>query len=284
MCHSPGCQNDGAAATFDCLAAVAPPGVAVVKGGCVSLCGAGPVVEVCDPVTAAAGTASPIKKKRVKGRDRIYRILSLVDECASTHDGGGEEGDLAPALKPYMRDRLMNGYELSLQANDAFGRKEYQSAVDLYTDAIESGRKAAMLLQEARSGRDEGDVTHHHRFPEGVRWLVTAFKQSCRARLVLKDVEGARRDAFAATIFSQNADGASHECLAEVCAASGDAWGELQAVKAAMAQYARTEEECAKPLPGADAPARAAAAKTRSFAAGRKRELGFRAASLESGL
>ena len=46
MCTSPGCRDDGAESTIDRLLALAPPGVDVVGGGCVSLCGSGPVVEI----------------------------------------------------------------------------------------------------------------------------------------------------------------------------------------------------------------------------------------------
>ena len=273
VCQSPGCKDDGAGATFDCLSAMAPPGVDVVKGGCVSGCGSGPIVELCNNIE----DVTSVKKKRVKSRETI---LSLLDECVDSEEEGV---DSEPALKPYMRDRLMAGYELSLEAHEAYAAKNYQSAVDLYTDAIESGRKPAMLLQDARAASivPSDDDKESFGYPIGVQWLVTSFKNSCRSRLSLKDVDGARRDAFAATIFSQNFDADAHECLAEVCTASADALGEMQAVKAAILQYGRMEEELSKPLPGADAPARAAAVKKRSHASARKRELGFRVAKLE---
>mmetsp|Transcript_11099 Transcript_11099/g.24458 ORF Transcript_11099/g.24458 Transcript_11099/m.24458 type:complete len:322 (-) Transcript_11099:86-1051(-) len=272
VCQSPGCKDDGAISTFDCLSAMAPPGVDVVKGGCVSLCGSGPVVELCNNIEDVPS----VKKKRVKGSDTI---LSLLDDCVDSK----KEEDSESVLKPYMRDRLMNGYALSLEAEVAFAAKNYQLAVDLYTDALESGRKPAMLLQDARSARSDTatDIEQSNGYPEGVQWLITSFKNSCRSRLYLKDVDGARRDAFGSTIFSQNCDADAHECLAEVCAASSDALGELQAIKSAMLQYERMEEEYSKPLPGADAPARAEAAKKRSHASARKRELGFRVGKLE---
>ncbi|KAL7537205.1 hypothetical protein ACHAWF_005687 [Thalassiosira exigua] len=169
------------------------------------------------------------------------------------------------------------GYELSLEAHEAYGAKKYQSAVDLYTEAMESGRKPAMMLQEARC--ENGAPSDG--YPEGVKWIVSSFKNSCRSKLFLKDIDGARRDAFAATVFSQNFDADAHECLAEVCAASKDAIGEAQALKSAIAQYERMVEECSKPLPGMDAPARAEAARKRMQAEARKRELGFRVTKLE---
>lgn len=272
VCQSPGCRDDGAASTFECLSAVAPPGLDVVKGGCVSLCGAGPVVELCDDVDSRAFA----KKKRVKGRDVI---LSLLDECVA------EDGE--PALRPRMRDRLMSGYETSLEAHEAYAKRDYRSAVDLYAKAVESGREPATILQEARvasGGAAENDGERSIGYPEGLRWLVLSFTNSARSRLSLKDVDGARRDALAATALSRSRDADAHECLAEACAASGDASGELEATKAAIAEHARTEEECSRPLPGADAPRRAEAVRRRGRAAARRRELGFRVARLEAEL
>ena len=274
VCQSPGCKDDGAASTFDFLSAMAPPGIDVVRGSCVSLCGSGPVVEVCgdnhNNIDVHDAMLS-IKKKKVKGSDAI---LSLLDECVTAMDGE------VAALNPHLRDRLCYGYELSLKANEAYKSKNYQLAVELYTEAIESGRKPAMLLHEARiefrksADADDGSYS--------LQWLVASFKNSCRSRLALRDMDGARRDAFAATVFSRSLDADAYECLAEVCAMSSDAMGELQALKAAMKQYDRMEEEYSTLANiGADAPTRAEAAKKKNQAAARKRELGFCVTKLE---
>jgi hypothetical protein len=283
VCQSPGCKDDGATSTFDCLLAMAPPAIDVARGGCVSLCGSGPVVEVVcgDDDADSALPLLPIKKKRVKGSEAI---LSLLDECNPADMNGGSD-----ALKPHLRDRLLHGYELSLQANEAYKLKNYQLAVELYTEAIESGRKPAMMLHEARikflnDADGGGSIDDEINASEQgvVRWLVTSFKNSCRSRLVMRDVDGARRDAFASTVFSRNLDADAHECLAEVSAASSDALGELQGLKAAIKQYDRTEEEYAMLAnTGSDAPTRAEAAKERNHASARKRELGFRVSKLE---
>ncbi len=275
VCQSPGCKDDGAKSTFDFLSAMAPPGIDVVRGSCVSLCGSGPVVEVCgDNNNIVHDATLSIKKKKVKGSDAI---LSLLDECVASAALNGKGAALA--LKPHLRDRLFYGYELSLKANEAYKSKTYQLAVELYTDAIESGRKPAVMLHEARiefRNNVADDGIH------SLQWLVLSFKNSCRSRLALRDVDGARRDAFAATVFSRSLDADAHECLAEVCAMSSDAMGELQALKAAITQYDRIEEEYSTLANiDTDAPTRAEAVKERNQAAARKRELGFRVAKLE---
>lgn len=265
VCQSPGCIADGAVDTLDSLSALSPPSIQVCKGPCISLCGSGPVVEVCN-----IEDTTSIKKKRIKGSKSI---LALLNELKRDEEDGDE------IMKQYMFDRLVMGYELAQEANDImYKAKDYKKSIELYEDAIQNGRKPAMILQEARQSANIDNEEYNYR---GIDWLVSAFKNSCRARLMLKDVDNARRDAFASTIFSQNMDPDAHECLAEVCLASTDKMGELQAIKAAIGQYERLEEELSKPLPGADAPARAEAAKKKSYVSGRKRELGFRIVKLE---
>ena len=236
----------------------------------------------------ASAASSPKKKwRRVKGGEAI---ASLLDECvAATTVDGAEAGS---ALKSHMRDRLASGYELSIEANAAYASRDYRLAADLYADAIESGRKPAMLLQEAReagggvagqggAATSEDAAVVDGGCPAGLRWLVDSLTNSCRCRLLLRDVDGARRDAFAATVFSRNADPDAHECLAEVCAASRDPVGELQGLKSAARRYDIVERENSAPRPGSDAPGRADAAGRASRAAARKRELGFRITKLE---
>ncbi|KAL3780083.1 hypothetical protein ACHAW5_004567 [Stephanodiscus triporus] len=295
VCTSPGCRDDGAMSTLDRLLALAPPGVDVVGGACVSLCGSGPVVEVIrdDVAPSSSSSSSSMKKKRVKGGEAVS---SLLDEIVATAAiAVAEEGTTAP-LEPRMRDRLAGGYELSIEANAAYESREYELAINSYADAIESGRKPAVLLQQAReeaargvgggtgatSDDDDDDVDGGGGgYPAGLRWLVDSLKNSCRSRLSLRDVDGARRDAFAATVFSRNSDPDAHECLAEVCAASNDALGEMQGLKSASRLYDRVEREYSVPTPGSDAPTRADAARRRAHAAARRRELGFRIAKLE---
>lgn len=178
VCQSPGCRDDGAQSTLDSLTALAPPGCKVMKGGCVSLCGSGPVVEILPSDGEDVMTISSIKRKRVKGD----ALISLLDEFSD------EDTDISTS----MRQRLIMGYEQSLEAKAAYEAKDYQSAVQLYEEAIQIGRNPAMALEEARAS-----VTESHDSIDGLNWLVDSFLFSCRARLAINDVDGARRDAFA---------------------------------------------------------------------------------------
>lgn len=270
VCQSPGCLDDGARETLDYLTSLAPPDVRVGKGRCLSLCGAGPVVEV---IKDGSG-ASSLKEKKVAGEKMKNMIIKWHDS---------NDGDV---LKPYQITGRVQGYEESIQAREAYDAKDFEGALELCTFAIQDARKPAMLLQEARDRDSSAGCESNEElgFPVEMRWLIETFKVSCRCRLVLGDVEKARSDAFAATIFSKNSDPDAHECLAEVCKATHDLIGELQALKAAVGQYNRIEELCSKPQPGADAPSRAQNTQRKMKAAARKRELGFRINSLTNEL
>lgn len=263
VCTSPACKDDGATSTLHRLTALSPPCVKIIKGGCTSLCGSGPIVEICN----SADDVQSIKRKRVKDE----ALINLLDEFMQ------EDSDFTP----YLRNRLLDGYDFHVRANKAFESKQYQSAVELYEEAIQNGRKPALALQESREQYSTTDEGESEGYPQSLDWIVTSFRNSCKSRLALGDIDGARRDAFAATVFSLNNDAESHECLADVCNASKDVIGEYQAVKAAMEQHRRIQERYSRPMPGTDAVGRAEAAKFRNGTENRQRELGFRLAKLE---
>ena len=230
------------------------------------------------------------RRRRVRGGDAIMSLLNecvvvtatITDSTTATEEVGGRMTSSSSGyLKPHLLDRLIRGYESSIEGDAAYASKDYERAVQSYSDAIESGRKPALLLQEARGEEDEEE---YGRYPSGLIWLVRSLKNSCRSRLLLRDVDGARRDAFAATVFSRNTDPDAHECLSEVCAVSHDALGELQGLKSAIREYDRIELGCRSMVPmmsGMDAVARADMASKSNHASARRRELGFRMIKLE---
>ena len=85
------------------------------------------------------------------------------------------------------------------------------------------GRKAALALHE--DGADiDGDSSP-------LDWLIALYRNSSLTRIKLQDVDGARKDAWGACLYSQNEDIASLECLAKVCEAGEDDMGQLMALK-----------------------------------------------------
>jgi len=117
---------------------------------------------------------------------------------------------------------LSTAKDISNEAADKVKAGRHREAAQLYEDAMLFGRKAALNLHEG--GDDDGAA---------LDWLdlIGLYRNSADVRLLLDDVEGARRDAWGACVFSQNEDIPSLECLANVCKAGGDDIGQMQALK-----------------------------------------------------
>lgn len=117
--------------------------------------------------------------------------------------------------------RLTFAQEASAQAAELASEGCHEEAAPHFEDALTLGRKAALKLHEEGGEKGTGALD----------WLIGVFRASATNRLRLHDVDGARRDAWAACVFSQSANVAALECLAEVCEASDDIIGHCQALK-----------------------------------------------------
>ena len=137
---------------------------------------------------------------------------------------------------------LADARDISTAAAAAAATGKTEEAVRLYQDAMIFGRKAALALHEHCSSVDDVDhdsdssssTTDKHN--EGdvespLDWLVALYRDSALTRIQMNDVEGARKDAWGACLYSQNTDISSLECLANVCEAGGDDMGRLMALK-----------------------------------------------------
>lgn len=210
VCLSPGCIADGAEATLRKMQALAPPGVLVEPGVCCSFCGNGPVVMTPEGKT-------PAKFKKVKG-DKILDLL-LADDQQSTESNNN-----------YNMEALIKGYELSMEAEKALGKQDYETALNLYEFAIETAFRAAMDLQKARE-KQKCDILSETGIPIGLLWLVTARRNEALTRLGLKDIDGAVLAAQASSNLARNRCPESLQVLAEIYQKKGDTSGELQTLK-----------------------------------------------------
>ncbi|CAB9497060.1 expressed unknown protein [Seminavis robusta] len=208
VCISPACISDGAHETLETLQALAPPGSVVTTGVCCSLCGNGPVVMNPDD-------KKPKKHRRVKGQDKILKLL-LEDQQQQ------EEGMAIP-------ESLTEGYQLSRQAEDAFLKKDHEQAVTLYEKSIDIAFRSAMDLQGAREKRND-DTINKNGIPVGLLWLVKARRNEASAKMALGDLEGAVLAAQASCNIARNRCAESLQVLAEIYQKEGNAKGELQAL------------------------------------------------------
>lgn len=245
VCLSPGCIADGAQATLEQLQALAPPGIEVKPGVCCSLCGNGPIV-MCP-------TDKTVKKnRRVSGP----KLIALLEET-STSDNEGENDDTNNIIPP----ALLQGYDLSLQAEEAFNKKDYETVLQLYEEVIEIAFRPAMDLQTARE-KVQVDNVNENGIPVGLLWLIKARRNEATAKLAMKDIDGAVLAAQAACNLSRNRCSESLDVLASVYQSKGDIEQEYQALTN-MFQLPIDESTLSAPMKN------------------RRRELGFRLSSLE---
>jgi hypothetical protein len=243
VCLSPGCVADGAQETLEKLQALAPPNVIVKAGSCSSFCGSGPVVLGSGETTS--------KHRKVSGK----KVLELLFPDA---------GDMRPSVE------LVGGYELVLQADQVFSKKDYATAVQLYEQALALAFRPAMVLQTARDQMqrdyiDESSTTAIAvtKQPIGLQWLIRARCNEASAKLELGDVDGALFAAQGACNLSRNTNAASFQVLSHVYQRKKDTAGELQALQTMFA------------LPVSDE------SKLSFSEQNRRREFGFRLQKLE---
>lgn len=126
---------------------------------------------------------------------------------------------------------LSDARDISAEAADAAASGKNEEAARLYQDAMIFGRKAALALHE--HGIVLADSSFDNKCDEEspLDWLIALYRDSALTRIQLDDVEGARKDAWGACLYSQNTDISSLECLAKVCEAGGDDMGRLMALK-----------------------------------------------------
>jgi tetratricopeptide (TPR) repeat protein len=237
VCVSPGCLADGAQQTLQKLQALAPPGCFVKPGVCCSLCGNGPIVMSADE-------KKPKKYRKVKGMNKVMEIL-----C----------GDQVPSPIPHA---LVEGYEISMQAEEAFQRKSYEEAVSLYGKSISIAFRAAMDLQAAREKTRRDNLSSERSIPVGLQWLIKARRNEASSRLAMGDLDGAILAAQASCNIARNRCPESLEVLAEIYQREGNAKDELQALNN-LFDLAVEEKSLSTQI------------------ANRRRELGFRRAKLE---
>jgi len=126
---------------------------------------------------------------------------------------------------------LSDARDISAEAAEAAASGNTEEAVRLYEDAMIFGRKAAVALHERGVVGDSSDSDLSVDEESPLDWLIGIFRDSALMRIQLDDIDGARKDAWGACLYSQNADITSLECLAKVCEAGGDDMGQLMALK-----------------------------------------------------
>lgn len=228
VCQSPACIADGAKETLEKMQAWAPAHVIVEAGACVSLCGSGPVV-IASKENDKNGDNShkdgpETKEKRIQAEARILQLLY-------------PDGDVPTDL--------MEGYQLVQQGDQAFGKDQFDTALEFYERAVTVAFRSAVELENARDAllhkRAAATSKTFTRVPVGLEWLVRARRNEASCKLRLGDVDGAMLAAQASCNLSRNTSAESFLLLAEIYRVEESLQGEAQSLEKALSLWSNDE-------------------------------------------
>ena len=119
-----------------------------------------------------------------------------------------------------LESRLQMGYEAQTDAQIAILKGDYPAAASSFADALNFGRKSALTLHEMEA--EDSD--------KALQWLIDLCCESATIHLFhLDDAAQARKDAWAACLFSQYTQRTPLELMKAVCINQDDLLGEMQA-------------------------------------------------------
>lgn len=226
---SPGCKADGAEGTLAEMQALAPPGVCIEEGGCVSQCGKGPIVTTTTTKTATTTTDSESKKipKNRKSKEDVIIYKRVSDET------------IVLELLPTIMEELVEGYRIVQKAKEFFDASQYEEAIDLYEKGLDLALQPAMDMhmpkndEEKNRDNDDGVVVDSVVFavPVGMHWIIRTCHEMTQSYLALRRKDEALISAQRAIEISKQSDATSYQYLAKVYAEMKNDYGEYDALQ-----------------------------------------------------
>ena len=128
------------------------------------------------------------------------------------------------------------GFEAQTDAQIAILNGDYRTAAACFADAMNLGRKSALTLHELEVPDSDKDL----------QWLIDVCCESATVNLFhLQDTAQARKDAWAACLFSKYTQRTPLELMKAVCIKDDDLMGELQACQQLLdlEELAKEDEE-----------------------------------------
>ena len=209
VCMSPGCIADGADQALLKLQALSSSssssitgdgtddndavGVVVKPGVCCSLCGNGPVVF----------DKSNNKKYRnvLLSNDKILDIvLSSSDDDDNVNDGDDDDDDddgnnsnISTRSRSNM-NKILDGINLYFDGDKALKSKDYISAIEKYTMAIDIGMKNPIIIsiiekqQQQQQQQQQKSKTTNNDDASSLNWLINAYCNKAKSKLFLNDI------------------------------------------------------------------------------------------------
>jgi hypothetical protein len=133
------------------------------------------------------------------------------------------------ASNPFVDFQLNMAFDIVEEAEELAFRKEHEQASITYREGLHLARPRVLKLQDEDASANEDDFT------VAFDWLVSSYCASSACQLEAGNLNGARSDAWAACVFTQNTNNQALQAMLQVCQASTDKIGELTTLKSILA-------------------------------------------------
>ena len=190
VCMSPGCIADGADQALLKLQALSSSSsssitgdgtndndeVFVQPGVCCSLCGNGPVVFD--------------KTKTKKYRNVLLsndKILDIILSSDDDDDDDGNNSNISTRSRSNM-NRILDGINLYFDGDKALKSKDYTSAIEKYTMAIDIGMNNPIIISIIEKQQQQKSKTTNNDDASSLNWLINAYCNKAKSKLFLNDI------------------------------------------------------------------------------------------------
>ena len=135
---------------------------------------------------------------------------------------------LAANNNPFLDFRLQMAFDIVEEAKELASQEDHEQATKVYREGLHLGRSQVLRLQEESAATDDDPTM-------AFDWLIASYCASSTCQLQAGNVNGARSDAWAACVFTQNTNEQALQVMLKVCRAADDKFGELSTLKSIVA-------------------------------------------------
>lgn len=172
-------------------------------------------------------TTAFLKSRRTSITRRLMGLCALNEPFLDRQSFVFENARLQEAVKVYE------------EARKSAAQGAHATACEDFSYGIMVGRPVVLELQASRSETEDEQVLETSQ--KALDWLIASYLFCGRSRMALEEWDMARKDFWAASMYSQNQDLIALQSMYELCVATEDDLGQLTSLKS-LERLLRTED------------------------------------------
>lgn len=132
----------------------------------------------------------------------------------------------------FENTRLQEAVQVYRDAQTSASDGDHATACEDFAYSILLGRKIVLELQANQTKSSEANESMEPTAHAALKWLVSCYVSSGRSRMAREEWEMARKDFWAAGMYSQNQDVGALQAMYDLCLVTDDDFGQLTSLKA----------------------------------------------------